>query len=59
MDGKVFVKVHIVRITECALLQDAHDASNGKSIDFTNYKSTDHDIKVCHTNDAVYAINTK
>ena len=47
------------RFNENELLQDAHAAANGQDIDFTKYGSTEHELALCHTNDAVDAINKK
>ncbi len=47
------------RFSESELLQDAHAAANGESIDFTKYGSIEHELALCYTNDAVDAINKK
>ena len=47
------------RFNENQLLQDAYSASNGDKINFTKYQSTECELALCHTNDAVDAINKK
>ena len=46
------------RFSDNELLQDAYKASNGKTIDYTTYGDIENELSLCHTNDAVYAINT-
>ena len=38
---------------------DTHALRHGNKIDFTKYKSIEHDLALCHTNDAVDIINKK
>ena len=47
------------RFSETHLLQDAYKASNGETIDFTKYGKKEHELSLCHSNDAVDAINKK
>ena len=46
------------RFSDNKLLQDAYKASNGKPIDYTTYGDVENELSLCHTNDAVDAINT-
>ena len=48
-------KVWIFSDTE--LLQYAYKASNGEAIDYTTYGNVENELSLCHTNDAVDAIN--
>jgi hypothetical protein len=45
------------RFSDNELLQDAYKASNGEAIDYTTYGGGDTELSLCHTNDAVDAIN--
>ena len=47
------------RFNENELLQDAYAASNGDAIDFTKYNNQEHELALCHSNDAVDAINRR
>ena len=47
------------RFNDCRLLRDAHAASNGDSINFSEYNTVEHPLALCFTNDAVNAINKK
>ena len=47
------------RFNDSRLLRDAHAASNGESINFSDYKKEEYPLALCHTNDAVDAINKK
>ncbi len=40
------------------MLQDAYKASNGEAIDYATYGDVENELSLCHTNDAVDAINT-
>ena len=51
--------VKVWRFNESELLQDAYAASNGGEINFSNYDKTEQPLALCHTNDAVDAINKK
>jgi len=51
--------VKVWRFSESQLLQDAYSASKGDSINFSGYKEVEHPLALCHTNDAVDAINKK
>jgi len=51
--------VKVWRFNESQLLQDAYSASKGYKIDFSRYKEVEHPLALCHTNDAVNAINKK
>ena len=46
------------RFDDNELLQDAYKASNGEAIDYTTYGNVENELSLCHTNDAVDAINT-
>jgi len=45
------------RLNDSRLLRDAHAASNGESIHFSEYKSVEHPLALCFTNDVVNAID--
>ena len=47
------------RFNDSRLLRDAHAASNGEATNFSGYKSVEHPLALCYTNDAVNAINKK
>ena len=47
------------RFNDCRLLRDAHSASNGESINFSEYNTVEHPLALCFTNDAVNAINKR
>ena len=55
----LYVLVKIWRFNEDVLLQDAHTVSDGGKIDFTKYNNKEHELSLCHSNDAVDAINKK
>jgi hypothetical protein len=46
------------RFDDSELLQDADKASNGEAVDYTTYGDVENELSLCHTNDAVDAINT-
>jgi len=52
-----FELTKVWRFNECELLQDAYKASNGDTINFKSYNNKEHPLALCHTNDAVNAIN--
>jgi len=56
-NNKSYELVKVWRFNESELLQDAYAASNGEEINFSNYDKTEHPLALCHTNDAVDAIN--
>ena len=56
---KAYELTKVWRFNENELLQDAHKASNGETIDYTTYTSTECDLSLCHTNDAVNALNKR
>ena len=49
----------IFRFGDCQLLQDAHKARMGRTIDYTRYGNKGHGLALCHTNDMVNTINKK
>ena len=46
------------RFDDNELLQYAYKASNVEAIDYTTYGNVENELSLCHTNDAVDAINT-
>ena len=59
LNHKAYELTKVWRFNENELLQDAHKASNGDTIDYTTYTSTECDLSLCHTNDAVNALNKR